>query len=117
MKDYDWADARIAQDFAKKHQVKAWLAKYFGLKFYVRHEKREGWKGELPFYFFYCRVRDNDGKKCGHFSYDYPHSWPEIQYLICHHCSKSSSCVSFITEIKVLFKMLRIMLFLSFKKN
>ena len=51
----------------------------YGAKVYLGHEKREGWKGELPFYLFVCH-------KCECYAKDYPHGHVERQYLLCSHC-------------------------------
>lgn len=60
--------------------------RYFGRKHYLEHEQRDGWKGELPFYLFWCDA-------CEHFSKDYPHGHTERQYLLCSYCGTHHSFI------------------------
>lgn len=55
------------------------LMKKFGKKLYLDHERREGWRGELAFYLFWC-------DECGNYAKDYAHGHIELQYLSCSHC-------------------------------
>ena len=54
-------------------------AKSTGEKIPVGKETREGWRGYLEFYVFWCAA-------CEAFSKDYAHSWPERQYVTCQRC-------------------------------
>ena len=56
---------------------KTWLKlKIFGVA-YVFHGKREGWKGELPFYVVKC-------PRCKQLFLDYPHGYEN--YFVCPNC-------------------------------
>lgn len=69
-----------------------------GKKIYLGHETRPGWSGELPFYLFQC-------PDCKMLGKDYPHSWPERQYLSCPECGSRIDFVRFWTGVKILFSM------------
>ncbi|MDP3727147.1 MAG: hypothetical protein Q8R35_00735 [bacterium] len=58
------------------------LAKRSPLKIPVGQETREGWKGCLEFYVFWCRA-------CEAFSKDYAHGLPEMEYVTCQHCGRN----------------------------
>jgi hypothetical protein len=45
---------------------------------YLRHDRREGWSGELPFFLALCRHHG--------FFVDYPHGYDE--YLSCPDCTR-----------------------------
>ncbi|MDO8504324.1 MAG: hypothetical protein Q7S36_00525, partial [Candidatus Liptonbacteria bacterium] len=67
-----------------------------GRRLLLGEEARVGWKGKLPFYLFCCPV-------CETVSKDYPHSFPERQYLGCQNpnCDGRVSCVTFATKLRM----------------
>lgn len=76
-----------------------------GRKVYLGHETRPGWSGSLPFYLFQCPDCERLGK-------DYPHSWPESQYLSCPECGARIDFVRFWTGIKMFFSLFLLLSFL-----
>lgn len=50
-----------------------------GKELFIGNEKREGWRGELPFYIFKCEA-------CERATKDYPHGHIEHQYMLCSDC-------------------------------
>lgn len=67
-----------------------------GEKVYLGHETRPGWKGELPFYLFEC-------SRCRMLVKDYPHGFPERQYLSCSECGQRIDFVEFRVRLKEFF--------------
>lgn len=61
-----------------------------GKKVYLGEETRPGWTGYLPFYLFQCPNPD-----CRMLVKDYPHGFPERQYLSCPECGERVSFVRF----------------------
>jgi len=94
-------EAREAVKKCTKLQI--FLMKTLGKKVYISHEKHEGWRGELPFYLFWCAL-------CERFAKDYPHGFIETQYLSCPHCNQRHGFVPFCIEIKKILIELRIIL-------
>jgi hypothetical protein len=74
---------------------KKYLAQIFGKKWYIGDEKHEGWSGYLPFYIFWCPCCESPSK-------DYPHGYPERQYLLCTNpnCEARISFVLLRTKFK-----------------
>ncbi len=74
--------AEVREALKKLSWWQKWLMLNFGKKIYIGHEGHElhkGWTGKLPFYLFRC-------ENCEKVVKDYPHSYPERQYLLCLHC-------------------------------
>ncbi len=92
-------EAQIALKTMSGRQI--FRMRVLGSKIYLAHEKRGGWTGQLPFYLFWCRV-------CSHYSKDYPHSWPESQYLLCSYCGVKHDFVSFLAKIDRLATLLKL---------
>ncbi|OFZ55063.1 MAG: hypothetical protein A3D92_24765 [Bacteroidetes bacterium RIFCSPHIGHO2_02_FULL_44_7] len=84
-----------SKEAEKQCNLWEWFLMQWGVKIYLGHEQREGWNGNLPFYLFWC-------KECGEHSKDYPHSWPEQQYLICVHCDARHSFVPWWVPFKMI---------------
>jgi hypothetical protein len=55
-----------------------WLKLKISGKTFLRYEKREGWKGKLPFYIVRC-------SRCKQLYMDYPHG--HKNYFLCPNCS------------------------------
>lgn len=70
-----------------------------GKKVYLGEETRPNWKGYLPFYLFQC-------PNCRKLVKDYPHSWPESQYLLCPECGQKINFVRFWIGFKEFFSYL-----------
>jgi len=81
-----------------------------GRKVYLGHETRPGWSGYLPFYLFQC-------PNCKKLGKDYPHSWPERQYLNCPECGQRIDFVGFWTEVKVFFSTLALIVRLRLRQG
>ncbi|MBI2041642.1 MAG: hypothetical protein HYT20_01300 [Candidatus Nealsonbacteria bacterium] len=71
-----------------------------GRKVYLGHETRTGWSGYLPFYLFQC-------PNCLRLAKDYPHSYPENQYLACPECGAKVSFVRFWIRVNEFFSFIR----------
>ncbi len=97
-----------ALDIQKASEWQKWQAKR-GKKVYLGHETRPGWTEYLPFYLFQC-------PSCKKLVKDYPHSWPETQYLTCPECKKRVDFVRFWTGIKAFFSILVFMFKLRLKR-
>jgi len=65
-----------------------------GQAIYLGEETRKNWAGNLPFYLFLCQ-------SCGRYAKDYPHGWPNNQYLRCPFCDTS---YDFFPDLKLLIK-------------
>lgn len=65
---------------------------------------RPGWSGYIPHYLFQCDL-------CKELSVDYPHGFPENQYLWCQNqtCKARIDFVSLGTELKVAFSLLKLL--------
>ncbi|OGD35595.1 hypothetical protein A2W39_00370 [Candidatus Azambacteria bacterium RIFCSPHIGHO2_01_46_10] len=88
-------DAKDRLDVENAPERKKNLAR-LGFKVPMGEEQKEGWSGKLPFYLFIC-------PNCGEFQKDYPHSWPETQYLWCDDCKIKISYIRLRTEAKMFF--------------
>lgn len=80
-----------------------------GKKVYLGRETRPGWRGELPFYLFQC-------PNCEKLVKDYPHSFPERQYLLCPECGERINFVRILTGLKMFFSSLSSLFRLRFSK-
>lgn len=85
-------DAKDRLDVENAPEWKKNLAR-LGFKVPMGEEQKEGWSGKLPFYLFIC-------PNCDKFQKDYPHSWPESQYLRCDDCKKKIDFIQLRTRVK-----------------
>lgn len=77
----------------QKNQARA------GKKVFIGEETRPDWTGYLPFYLFQC-------PNCQRLVKDYPHSWPESQYLLCPECGQRINFVRFWIGVREFFSYL-----------
>lgn len=80
-----------------------------GEKIFLKKAQAPRFTGELPFYLFEC-------PSCTHLSVDYPHSWPENQYLTCQNCQQRIDFVSFCMKVKIFWDYVRLLWRLRFQK-
>ncbi len=71
-----------------------------GVKIEVAKEQRQGWRGELPFYIFWCFG-------CEDYSYDYAHGHIERRYLNCHRCNFHVDFVPWWVQLRMLWEAVR----------
>lgn len=88
-------DAKDRMDIENAPEWKKNLAR-LGTKVSMGEEQKPGWSGKLPFYLFYC-------PSCETLQKDYPHSWPESQYLWCDDCKIKINFIQLRTQFKMLF--------------
>ena len=69
------AAKRVRHEISDLSRFQLWRIRQ-GRKHYLRHERREGWTGDLPIYLFWCG-------KCKRISLDYPHGLIQNRYLTC----------------------------------
>jgi hypothetical protein len=86
-----------------------WRMRSLGRKHYLKHDRKEGWTGELPFYLFFCDA-------CDRFSMDYPHGFIERRYLNCSHCGARHSFVPWWVEWAIAWQTLKFAAFHRFRK-
>lgn len=72
-------DREAAQTFARLPGFIQKRIRSNGMHFPLRREKREGWRGALPFYLFLC-------SECEHVAKGYPNGYAYRHFLICSHC-------------------------------
>lgn len=86
----------LAKEHVLLRRVPMWkivLAAFCGYKIPVGAEIREGWSGYIEFFVFRC-------PRCGYFSKDYPHSFPQTRYLTCQHCKMKIPWPKFSAELR-----------------
>ena len=72
----------------KLNPLQLYLIQNHGKKLFLGREIRPNWTGYLPFYLFWCNA-------CMRFAKDYPHGWPENQYLNCSNCGAKCSFIPY----------------------
>lgn len=90
----------IQKETKKISGLKKWLMRTFRKKLYLRHKQLEGWKGELPFYIFWCDA-------CEQFAIDYPHGFIKRRNLICPHCLLYYSFVPLEVKISLFYHIIK----------
>lgn len=88
-------DLKDALDVLRAPRSKKILAE-MGFKVFLKYDRKIGWSGELPFYLFWC-------SDCHRFVCDYPHGFPENQYLNCPECRRRFGFVRVSVGLKKFF--------------
>ncbi len=95
-----WTAQRVRQELAK---LPAWqkVRILLGRKYYLYHEQRKNWTGQLPIYLFRCG-------NCGEYTLDYPQGPIDRRYLFCYHCKTQTDFVPWWVPWARLWKVLRL---------
>jgi hypothetical protein len=97
----NWENARgLRTNLGKLSAWQKYRIKNHDVKVLVARERREGWRGELPFYIFWCG-------DCGDFSYDYAHGHIDRRYLNCHRCNGKVDFVPWWVMWRMLWEVIR----------